>query len=337
MLTRKPIECTAEDGLSLKGACWFDDSCAHSSVLLIIHGMLEHIRRYEKTAADLVAGGVRVYAFDLRGHGQTTPLEADRGFFAKKNGIELLLSDMDRVLATVRASIASEGLSGLPFCVLGHSMGSFITSCYLKSRGTTGSDGVILSGTTAKPGPVGVARTLARLQSAIIGPKSKGKLLTKIAFGPYNKKINPVRTINDWLTRDEAIVDAYNADPGCTFKFKAAGFADLFGMLGRIGQKNWTESVSKDLKILLIAGRMDPVGAYGKGPEILHEWFRATGHDCTLKTYPDGRHEMLNELNRDAAIGDIKVFLHALSERAGLREPAMASGPGADSAAFAKK
>lgn len=328
MLIRNPITCSAGDGLSLKGAVWYDDARPATSTLLIIHGMLEHVRRYEKTAADLVADGVRVYAYDLRGHGLTTPEQENRGYFADRNGINLLLSDVDCVMDTVRADLLREGLKDLPICVLGHSMGSFITSCYLKKRGTTNTDGVILSGTTARPGPVGIARALARLQSTVIGPKSKGKLLTKIAFGPYNARIKPARTINDWLTRNDAIVDAYNADPGCTFTFKAAGFADLFGMLGEIGPKNWTGAVSKDLKILIISGQMDPVGGYGKGPAILNQWFVDTGHDCSLKIYPDGRHEMLNELNRDLAIDDVKVFLRSLSDRSGLRKPAMASGPG---------
>lgn len=328
MLVRNPIMCSAVDGLSLQGACWYDDARAPSSVLLIIHGMLEHVRRYEKTAADLALDGVRVYAYDLRGHGQTTPEQENRGYFANRDGINLLLSDVDVMLEAVRADLLREGIKDIPLCVLGHSMGSFITSCYLKSRGTTHTDGVILSGTTARPGPVGVARTLARLQSVVIGPKSKGKLLTKIAFGSYNARIKPARTINDWLTRDDAIVDLYNADPGCTFTFKAAGFADLFGMLGEIGSKNWTGAVSKDLKILLIAGQMDPVGGYGKGPAILNQWFIETGHDCELKLYPDGRHEMFNELNRDLAVNDVTIFLRSLADRAGLRKPAMASGPG---------
>ncbi|MDD3959432.1 MAG: alpha/beta hydrolase [Oscillospiraceae bacterium] len=332
MLIRNPMICSARDGLLLKGACWHDDEHAPSSALLIVHGMLEHIRRYEKTAAELVGAGIRVYAFDLRGHGETSPATEERGYFADKDGVELLLSDMDRVLETVRGDLSREGLGDISFCVLGHSMGSFITSCYLKSRGTTGSDGVILSGTTAKPGPVGVARTIARLQSAVLGPKSDGKFLTKLAFGPYNAKIKPARTPNDWLTRDDGIVNAYNADPACTFKFKAAGFADLFSMLGTIGARNWTGAVDKDLKILLIAGEMDPVGGYGKGPEILNGWFLATGHDSALRLYPGGRHEMLNELNREAALHDILTFLRALSDRTGTGEPAMASGPGSGAA-----
>ncbi|MBN1892338.1 MAG: alpha/beta fold hydrolase [Clostridiales bacterium] len=330
MLIRNPITCSARDGLLLKGACWYDDANEPSSALFIIHGMLEHIRRYEKTAAEWVADGVRVYAYDLRGHGETTPEQEDRGYFADREGIELLLSDVERMLEAVRADLLREGLNNIPLCVLGHSMGSFITSCYLKKHGTIQTDGVILSGTTAKPGPVGLARAIARLQCKVLGPKSEGKLLTKIAFGPYNAKIDPVRTANDWLTRDEQIVDAYNADPGCTFKFKAAGFADLFGMLGEIGRKNWTGAVAKDLKILILSGQMDPVGNYGKGPEILYQWFRETDHDCELKLYPDGRHEMLNELNRDAAINDVKTFLRSLRDRTERSKSAMASGPGSD-------
>lgn len=324
--------CTAGDGLSLKGACWYDDTQSPSSALLIIHGMLEHIGRYEQIAADLAADGVRVYAYDLRGHGQTTPEQENRGYFADRDGISLLLSDVDQMLEAMRADLLREGLKDLPTCVLAHSMGSFIASNYLKRHGTTGTAGVILSGTTARPGPVGIARALALIQSRILGPKSKGKLLTHIAFDPYNARIKPARTKNDWLTRDDAIVDKYNADPGCTFKFKAAGFADLFGMISGIGSKNWTEVVSKDIKIMILSGQEDPVGVYGKGPAILKQWFEETGHDCLLKIYPDGRHEMLNELNRDVAINDIKVFLRSLSDRAGLRKPAMSSGPGSGSA-----
>jgi alpha-beta hydrolase superfamily lysophospholipase len=301
--------CKAKDGLILKGACWHEEKKPAEAVLIIVHGMLEHIKRYEKAAAFFAEHGIRVYAFDLRGHGTTAPDEENRGFFANTNGVELLLSDMDSMIATVLEDLSASGLSELPRFLLGHSMGSFITSCYLKNRTSVPLTGVILSGTTARPGPVGIVKNLARAQCAVFGEKSKGRLLTKIAFGSYNKRIPNVRTANDWLTRDEGIVDAYNADPACTFVFKAAGFADLFSLLSEIGPKDWTGAVSDTLRILIMSGSMDPVGAYGKGPEILYEWFRGSGHDVTLKLYPEGRHEMLNELNGSEVMEDIRQFI----------------------------
>ena len=129
MLIREPMICSARDGLFLKGACWRDDEHAPQQALLIVHGMLEHIRRYEKTARFYGCRRVRVYAFDLRDTGRDDAGGGNRGYFADRDGVELLLSDMDRVLEAVRADLRREGTTGLPFCVLGHSMGSFITSC----------------------------------------------------------------------------------------------------------------------------------------------------------------------------------------------------------------
>jgi len=328
MIDKTAFVCTATDGLELQGMSWSDASAPSQSVLFIVHGMIEHCLRYDSFASYLAEKGVRVFSFDLRGHGKTSPEEADRGFFAAKNGVDLLMSDVACVREKVKELLAVNESAVLPFYILGHSMGSFITSCYVKKIHAEGLDGVILSGTTALPGPVGVARSLARMQSAVLGPKSRGRLLSKIAFGGYNKKCLPHRTSNDWLSRDEAIVDVYLSEPACTFKFKAAGFADLFSMLGEIGPKNWTGAVPKEVPICIISGEMDPVGNYGKGPKTLARWFIDTGHSVEMKIYPGGRHEMINEINRDEVYSDILSFILVHSQRQTPLRGALASGPG---------
>lgn len=329
MLDKTTYLCTAKDGLILQGMSWRDPSVASKAVLLIVHGMTEHCLRYDSFASYLASNGIQVFSFDLRGHGKTTPDEEDRGFFAAKGGVDMLMSDVACVRDKIQEILACDTLGALPFMMLGHSMGSFITSCYCKRTHAEGLDGVILSGTTALPGPVGFARRLARMQSTILGPKSRGHFLTKLAFGGYNSRCIPKRTSKDWLSRDPEIVDAYLAEPACTFIFKAAGFYDLFSMLGEIGPHNWTDQVPDDVPVYLFCGEMDPVGNYGKGPKTLQKWFIDTGHGVDLKIYSGCRHETINEINKEEVYADVLSFIIEHSQRKTPLRGAMASGPGA--------
>jgi len=328
MIEKLQFTCTAKDGLELQGRSWRDASAAPAAVLLIIHGMTEFCWRYDDFASYLSGQGIIVYAFDLRGHGTTTPDALNRGFFADKNGVDVLMSDIDCVRAKIDEIRAGSVERDLPFFMLGHSMGSFITSCYIKRNHARGISGVIISGTNAKAGLAGVGKALARMQCFFKGPKSEGKLLDKIAFGTYNEKFQPQRTVKDWLTRDEAIVDKYVADPACMFLFKASGFADLSSLLAEAGSKNWTGAIPKDVPVYIYCGEMDPVGAYSKGPSILYQWYIDTGHDAKLKVYPGGRHEMHNELNRQDVYSDVSSFILLHSQSRIPVKGALASGPG---------
>ena len=330
MIEKLQFTCTAKDGLTLQGRSWRDASVPPKSILLIIHGMTEFCWRYDDFASFLSGQGIIVYAFDLRGHGLTTQDALNRGFFAEKNGVDLLMSDIDCVRAKIDEIRTAAGAGNLPFFMLGHSMGSFITSCYVKRNHARGLSGIIISGTNAKAGLAGVGKALARMQCFFKGPKSEGKLLDKIAFGTYNEKFQPQRTVKDWLTRDEAIVDKYIADPACMFLFKASGFADLSSLLQEAGSKNWTEVIPKTVPVYIYCGEMDPVGAYAKGPEILYQWYKETGHDASFKVYPGGRHEMHNELNRDEVYRDVLSFILLHSQSKVPNEGALASGPGAN-------
>jgi alpha-beta hydrolase superfamily lysophospholipase len=328
MIEKLQFTCTAEDGLTLQGRSWRDTSVSPKAALLIIHGMTEFCGRYDDFASFLCKEGVIVYSFDLRGHGLTTPDALDRGFFAKKNGVDLILSDIDCVRVKIDEIRAGISAKELPLFIFGHSMGSFITSCYIKRNHAKGWSGVILSGTNAKAGAAAFGKILARMQCFFKGPKSEGKLLDKIAFGTYNSKISPNRTNKDWLTRDESVVDTYIAEPACMFLFKAAGFADLSALLQETGSKNWTQAVPNEVPIYIYCGEMDPVGVYSKGPETLYNWYKETGHNVTFKVYPGGRHEMHNEINRDEVYRDVLSFILLHSQSKILNRGALASGPG---------
>lgn len=322
------MNCVADDGLSIRGLCRYDDEVKTLANLLIVHGMLEHIKRYQELSNYLAESGVRVYMFDLRGHGDTDILDERRGYFADKDGVARLLADMDAILSTVRIDYVQEGLHLLPFVLLGHSMGSFIVHNYMISGTTIPVDAIVLSGSTALKGAVEFGLQVAKIQTRLLGPHSEGRLLTRLAFGPYMSRIRPKRTDNDWLTRDEDIVDRYNDDPGCTFIFKASGFRDLFSLILNISKENRTHLVSEKTKILIISGSEDPVGSYGEGPKRLEQIFSQTGHETILKLYDGGRHEMFNETNRKEVYADLLEFILRVKEDPLRREGAMASGPG---------
>ena len=311
MIEKLQFTCEAEDGLKIACRSWRVSSVPPQAVLLIIHGITEFCWRYDDFATFLSEQGVLVYSFDLRGHGLTTQDAENRGFFAKRNGVDLLVSDINCVRAKIEEIRVGIGASSLPFFILGHSMGAMITSCYIRRNHAKGLSGVIISSIYSSSRVLAVSGVfLARLQCLFRGPKSEAKLLMELGSAGFNKKIRPQRTPKDWLTRDEAIVDKYIADPACMFNFKAAGLADFSPLVIESGFRNWTQTVPTDVPVYIYCGDMDPAGLYTKGPRRLYQWFRDTGHsEAVLKVYPGGRHEMHNELNRDEVYRDVHAFI----------------------------
>ena len=191
----------------------------------------------------------------------------------------------------------------------GHSMGSFICRLYTAGYREDGIRGAIYMG-TGGPNPAGAAGKMAASLIALIkGKKHKSETLNKLAFGSYNKAFEG-RTPFDWLTRDNAIVDRYIADPLCGYLFTVQGMHDLIEANGTCNTKEWFESVPKTLPILLTSGAMDPVGDYSRGIRAVEAGLRETGHtNVTVKLYENARHEILNELNKDEVMGDLLQWM----------------------------
>lgn len=324
------LSTTASDGLQLSTLLWENEAVPPNAALLIVHGMTEMASRYQEFASFLCDNGITVISFDLRGHGATSPNAEQRGFFARNYGEELLVSDVLSVRARLDELLRTRGTPDLPVFLLGHSMGSMIASAVMKKTGGHGLAGLILSGLPECPGATKAGLGIAKLQSRLRGPRSEGRLLTKMAFGKNNARIHPLRTEKDWLTRDERIVDQYIASPDCMFLFKAAGFVTLLTLtLGTI-DTNLLTDVMRSLPVLLIAGEADPVGGYGKAPRDMAERMKAATMPVTLRLYPDARHEVLNETSRQEVYEDVLDFLLATQREDPLAR-AMASGPGATS------
>jgi alpha-beta hydrolase superfamily lysophospholipase len=277
------------------------------AVVQLSHGMAEHARRYAYLAEALVAAGYAVFGSDHRGHGQTARSEQDLGYFAPAEGWRHLVDD----LYAVNRKIAAQH-PGVPIVLFGHSMGSFLLQDFLFSH-PEALHAAVLSGTNfGATALVPVGLGLARLERLRVGAHGRSKLLQLVSFGEFNRAFKPTRTEFDWINSDPAGVDAYLADPLCGFALTTQGWIDVMGGLLRINDLHNVARVPKHVPVYLFAGAQDPVGRNGAGVLALAGAYRKHGvTDVTHKLYPGGRHEMVNERNRDEVIADLVAWLNA--------------------------
>lgn len=277
------------------------------AVLQMTHGMVEYIGRYEELARFLAGQGIAAVGHDHLGHGGTAATKEDYGYFGRPDGNRLLLDD---IFAVTRWAKALPALAGLPWFLLGHSMGSFYARQYLCEHGGELS-GAILMGTGWQPRAAALAgRALCHLLAAFKGWHYRSKLVDGMAFGSYNRSFAPARTSKDWLNRDGREVDRYLADERCSFRFTLNGYDSLFTGLARLCDKRLLAQVPKDLPLLFLSGADDPVGSRGKGVERAAQSLRDAGvRHIAVKLYPAARHELLLELNRQEVFADIQAFM----------------------------
>ncbi|MBI9086936.1 MAG: lysophospholipase [Desulfobacterales bacterium] len=290
------------DGVDIFAHTWLPGKDAPlKAILQISHGMAEHSARYERFASALCQAGIGVYANDHRGHGQTAGDLDKIGFFADANGWDKVVEDMHRL-----TGIIAENHPVVPIFLFGHSMGSFLSRTYITRYGNEVT-GAILSGTGGDPGLLGkVGLLVARTESWIRGNTARSPMLNNLSFGGFNKAFKPNRTDFDWLSRDEAEVDKYVADPYCGGVFTAGFFVDLIGGINFINTPEAIAMVPKSLPIFLFSGALDPVGDNTKGVQQVCDGYKAAGiEEVSVKFYDGGHHEMLNETNRDEVFGDV--------------------------------
>ena len=277
------------------------------AVLQMTHGMVEYIGRYEELALWLAQRGIASVGHDHLGHGGSAASPEEYGYFGEPDGNRLLLDD---IYGVTRWAKALPQLEGLPWFLMGHSMGSFYARQYLCEHGEE-LTGAILMGTGWQPRMVVLAgRTLCRLMAAFKGWHYRSKLVDGMAFGSYNRSFEPARTSKDWLNRDQAEVDRYLAEERCSFRFTLNGYHSLFTGLARLCDKKLLAQVPKDLPLLFVAGDDDPVGDKGRGVRKAAQSLRDAGvRSVEVKLYPGARHELLVELNRQEVFEDIGAFI----------------------------
>ncbi len=276
-------------------------------VLQLVHGISEYIGRYDAFARTMARQGWAVVGHDHLGHGRTVRDPSEFGWFADRDGWRYVLRDTRNLRL-----LAGQAYPGVPYFILGHSMGSFVTRGYLLAYpGTV--DGAVLSGTGQESAAaVGAAKVLSGLLSRTMGPRGRSKLINALSLGAYNRSFRPNRTGADWICRDPAVVDAYTADPFCQFLPSVSMYHDMMTGLQMLVRPENLKRLDPDTPVYLFAGDRDPVGANGAGVQKVAGLFRQYGvKDVTVKLYPGGRHEMLNETNKEQVYADTSAWLEA--------------------------
>ncbi|HTR62618.1 MAG TPA: alpha/beta hydrolase [Candidatus Binataceae bacterium] len=274
---------TGADGLEIATFRWPAQGRA-AAIVQIAHGMAEHAQRYDHVAAFLNRAGYHVYANDHRGHGVTGTRSSSVGSFGA-SGWNALVDDVVKL-----TKVAREREHGLPVILLGHSMGSIAAQQYILDH-SADIAAVALSGS--------VATDLLAINSNPDGD------LTAL-----NKVFEPARTPFDWLSRDPAEVDKYVADPLCGYQLSPDSMMSLGASMMRLGDAQEIAHIRKDLPIYIFAGDADPLNQKLEWLKPVAERYRAAGiKDVSEKYYPEARHEVLNEINRDEVMGDLLAWI----------------------------
>ncbi|MBS5644507.1 MAG: lysophospholipase [Clostridiales bacterium] len=276
------------------------------AILQICHGMCEYFGRYDSFARFMAGHGFIVCGNDHLGHGGSAPSPEHYGFFAETDGHLHLVEDVHTLTRRMQAEHP-----GLPVILLGHSMGSAIARL-TAARYAASYAGAVFSGTPVQKLPR-LSRILIAQQVKKHGPRGHSQLLVNLSMGSFNKRFSAEGSKNAWLSRDKAVVTAYDEDPRCTFTFSTSAYRDLLHMVSRAASPAWPKALPREFPVLVASGAMDPCGNFGKGVKKVFSYMQDCGMThISLKLYPGARHEILNETNRDEVYADMLAWCENL-------------------------
>ena len=275
-------------------------------VVQIAHGMMDYIGRYRGFAEALCGAGIALAGNDHLGHGDSVSCAEDYGFFASHGGYDFVIDDVKRMNDLIHRE-----LPDTPVVLMGHSMGSFIARLYAL-RYESSIDGLIIHGTAGPNPATGAGKLLVKLLRAIKGERYRSKFICSLADGGYNKGFDPAEGPNAWLTREPSLVADRIGNPKNDFIFTLAGYEDLFCFLGDCNSADWFAKFPRQLRTLVISGEADPVGGFGKGVRYVYDNLKKQGALVELKLYPEARHELFFESNRDEVFADLIGWIEGI-------------------------
>lgn len=293
----------SSDGKTNIHACIWQSEGDTKAVLQIIHGMAEYAYRYAPLAEYLNQFGITVCAEDHLGHGKSVSSEENLGYFADKKGYLPVLKDIRQLTEIIKPKY-----EGVPYFVMGHSMGSFFCRKYISLYGSELSGAIVMGTGFKSAATTGGAKFITRLVALFKGWRYRSKFIDNTAFGSYNKKFEG-RTAFDWLSANPDNVDAYLADPLCGVPFTCNAFYGLFDIISRACKTSAIKAVPDKLPVLVVAGSDDPVGDYGKGVEKFTDKLLKYGKNASMTLYRGCRHEIVNDVCAPQVFEDIAAFI----------------------------
>ncbi len=302
---RKELYYRSYDGITkIHARLWLPEKTVNSvphGIIRIVHGMVEHIGRYERFAEFMSSKGFIVAGNDHLGHGLSVREGGIRGYFAEPNGNECVLRDIHRLHMVLKKKYPD-----LPYFLLGHSMGSFLTRQYI-GHYAGHLDGAVIMGTGSyAPAMLEMGIGLCRLEALIHGWKYVSSLVVQISSSSNNRRIPDAVTESDWLSKEPKEVEKFRSDPLCGFKFTLNGYYNMFRSIRDCQSKKRIRLIPKDLPILFVSGEEDPIGDYGAGVlKAYRSYVNAGMRDVLCKLFPGDRHEILNETDRECVYNEL--------------------------------
>ncbi len=290
--------------MKTKLACYaWEPRSEAKAILVMAHGMTEHLMRYEEMAEYFVSEGVIFAGLDHLGHGRSAPTPDDLGFFCEQDPATVVVRDLHRLKKTIQAENP-----GLPIYLMGHSMGSFIARNYIERYGT-GIQGVILEGGNDTPRYLAfTGRLITDFLSLFHGWRYRSELCRRITLGPCQKAFPEGPSA--WVVKRSEVLERYNDDPYGGFNFTLNGYHTLAELALRAGNKKLIANIPKELPMLIISGADDLVGEMGKGVQRMYDLYKACGmKNVKLDIRPGDRHEVHNEEDRYQVFEEIKDFI----------------------------
>ena len=275
------------------------------AVLILVHGMSEHMGRYDEMAAYLNTKGILVAGIDLLGHGRSAQSPDEFGYFCERDAATVVVRDVHRLKKTVQ-----DKYPGVPVFLFGHSMGSYIARNYIERYGT-GIQGVIIQGggeeSTLK---LKLGKAFAIFMGKMKGDHYRSRLCTAMTLGPFIRSVKDGESVNSWICKNPEVVKKYDSDPLCGFIFTTNGYETLTEISIRSGNKKLMASVPSGLRMYIISGKEDPVGGMGEGVKKMYEKYKAAGvEDVKIELVDDARHELHNEAMRYEIFDRISEFI----------------------------
>lgn len=283
---------SADEKNNIHYIIWNPEQGKPIAVIQLIHGMIEHIDRYDEFARFLTSQNIAVIGHDLLGHGRTALNNDDLGFFAYRNGNKYNNTDINTM-----HEICMEKFPDNQYFILGHSMGSLLLRQYLHSYPHSKLSGAIIMGTT-HPNVNTIRFGIAVSDSLckIYGARHRSRFLTKLSLGSNNHTFKEENDNKSWLTSDPLERKKNADDPFCNFLFTASAFRDMFENVYSLHLSKNLSKMNKKLPILITSGTMDPVGGYSKEVEKVYNSYKIMNfNDLTIKLWKGLRHEILHE------------------------------------------
>lgn len=300
-MTEKYIRVLSSDSIHNLNCKLFIPDCEPKAIFQAVHGMTEHLERYNDFLKELCKMGYLCVIHDNLGHGKSVNDDSELGFIAKKDGAKLLVDDVEEVYKAVKKDYKDK-----EHYLFGHSMGSFITRLYALKYGKHLS-GYIMMGSGAATPMADMGLFLTAAISLFKGPRHISKFIDKMAFGSYNKAF---KEKNGWLTTDDEVRMKYLGDKYCTFKFTVSAMNDLIRLNKESNSKKWFKGLPESLPILIVSGSKDPVGDMSKGTDKINRLLlKENRYNVTYRLYENARHEILNDFCRETVIADIIYWL----------------------------